>query len=461
MADADDKAPKKAPRKTSPPRKAAKKAAPKKAAAKKKTTASRKAAPKKAAPKKAAKKTAPGKAAKKKPSSPRSKTGAINPREAAAKVSTTGAAAAHAAKTAAPPPSEEKQKLRAAVRDVISKNEPQPPPHEKHLRLRVDENLSRGQDTVKARAIEKLFNRIEEVRAEREENYDDRILGMAPLVAVTVFMCGVVLLGAGVVKIRQVRKEARENAPPAEVVQASGGATAQAGQPAANTGGVPPSRFVPKPAEPVRANDRFEEVSEQPEDAIVLSFPTNRNMGEIFVRARGLSAGSAGWTPAGKATGNVTIQRNQEIQLKLGAEAIIDLSPLERIPADLVKEIYVESPGLTDAQAPHIKRFSGLQLLRMANCRIGDTTLAALSEMKELSILNLAKTQITDKGLASLSGLTGLRRLAIQENSLTDAALDHLAGLKGLQMIWVNDTGITAAGQEKLKKAIPDLVFSK
>jgi predicted nucleic acid-binding protein len=133
-----------------------------------------------------------------------------------------------------------------------------------------------------------------------------------------------------------------------------------------------------------------------------------------------------------------------------------DLAQLGGLVAD-VRELYLQSRGVTDAGLAHLRGLVKLTTLYLDGTSVTDAGLAYLAGLVGLRTLNLARTAITDAGLAHLRGLTGLRKLVLWGTRVTDAGLAHLRGLVGLRELDVERTQVSAAGVEDLRRALPEV----
>jgi len=133
-----------------------------------------------------------------------------------------------------------------------------------------------------------------------------------------------------------------------------------------------------------------------------------------------------------------------------------DLTQLAGRARDL-RELYLQSPGVTDAGLVHLRDLVELTTLYLGGTSITDAGLVHLSSLLGLRTLNLAGTAITDAGLSHLRGLTGLRKLVLWGTRVTDVGLVHLRALAGLRELDLEQTQVSAAGAEDLRQALPEL----
>jgi predicted nucleic acid-binding protein len=133
-----------------------------------------------------------------------------------------------------------------------------------------------------------------------------------------------------------------------------------------------------------------------------------------------------------------------------------DLAHLAGLAADL-RELYLQSPGVTDAGLLHVRGLVKLTTLYLGGTSVTDAGLAHLGGLTGLHTLNLAGTAITDAGLVHLAGLTGIRKLVLWGTHVTDVGLTHLRGLTNLRELDIERTKVSAVGVEGLRSALPGI----
>jgi hypothetical protein len=158
---------------------------------------------------------------------------------------------------------------------------------------------------------------------------------------------------------------------------------------------------------------------------------------------------------------------------RVTGEGLLLLAELSRL-----RTLDLSGSRLTDDGLEHVARFTGLVSLQIDQTRITDAGLAHLSELRELQRLNLAWTRVTDAGLvnmrlkefrrlkeldlngtaitdagvAELRGLVTLESLSLSGTRITDAALADVAHLNDLKQLFLGRTEITDAGLRQLAK---------
>jgi predicted nucleic acid-binding protein len=133
-----------------------------------------------------------------------------------------------------------------------------------------------------------------------------------------------------------------------------------------------------------------------------------------------------------------------------------DLTQLVGLAADL-RELYLQSPGITDAGLAHLRGLAKLTTLYLGGSSVTDAGLVHLRGLVGLRTLNLARTAITDAGLAHLRELNGLRKLVLWGTGVTDTGLSYLRTLAGLRELDLERTQVSEAGVEDLRRALPEV----
>jgi hypothetical protein len=140
----------------------------------------------------------------------------------------------------------------------------------------------------------------------------------------------------------------------------------------------------------------------------------------------------------------------------------------------MLEELELTKTNIDEANAKYLGMLTRLTKLDLSESQISDAVLRQLSALTELRELRLWYTEvecpgkevpeatcrgIQDDDLKHLEGLSRLRELTIGSHALTDAALDHLRGLKELRKLDLRNTRVTAAGEQKLRTALPEVKF--
>ena len=137
--------------------------------------------------------------------------------------------------------------------------------------------------------------------------------------------------------------------------------------------------------------------------ARALQFPTDRSMGELFIRDGVHHADDyAFWESIGRAQGGLSISAGKELRLNVNPQASTDLSPLRAIPAHAI------------------------QYLQLSASRVNNDSLAYLAHLTGLRVLWLYDTRISDAGLVHLQSLTGLRVLNLRSTLASRGGIDAL-----------------------------------
>jgi len=88
--------------------------------------------------------------------------------------------------------------------------------------------------------------------------------------------------------------------------------------------------------------------------------------------------------------------------------------------------------------------------------RVTDAGLKELAALKTLQTLDLWGTKVTDVGLKELATLKTLQTLDLSDTQVTDVGLKELAALKTLQTLDLSGTQVTDMGKAELRKALPN-----
>lgn len=148
----------------------------------------------------------------------------------------------------------------------------------------------------------------------------------------------------------------------------------------------------------------------------------------------------------------------------LDSNQINELKKVGLIIAPIAKGVgYVElsamnTPLLNDLQAQQISVLdSHLVWLNLANSKITNKTLIALSKCKNLLKINLAYTSINDEAIYLLNQFTKLNYLNIVGTSITDNGLAKLNPTQNMKSIYCWNTKITQSGVDQFKKRYPNI----
>jgi len=101
----------------------------------------------------------------------------------------------------------------------------------------------------------------------------------------------------------------------------------------------------------------------------------------------------------------------------------------------------------------------GLSMLDLRGTHVNNGALAHLAKLSSLRTLDLRYTGVTDAGMEEVAKLPSLRLLDLEGTAVSDAGLLELHGMSALRWIRVEHTKITRGGMNKLKAALPTIVF--
>lgn len=137
------------------------------------------------------------------------------------------------------------------------------------------------------------------------------------------------------------------------------------------------------------------------------------------------------------------------------------------------------NPGITDASAPTLRSWSGLEKVDVTGTSLTGAGLREIARLPKLSDLNagrtktgdtpifsepptglerlnLARTGAGDVAIAQLEVATRLRWLMLDGTSVTDASIPVLARLKALESLNIYQSDITPDGAARLRGLLPD-----
>lgn len=103
----------------------------------------------------------------------------------------------------------------------------------------------------------------------------------------------------------------------------------------------------------------------------------------------------------------------------------------------------------------HITGLKRLKGLCVWTCKVKDSSMLHLAQIKSLEWLRLCETEITDKGLKAISQLPKLRGLEFFSTKITDKGLAHLRVCRKLEHLDLTVTEVTREGVTDLAKYLP------
>lgn len=141
-----------------------------------------------------------------------------------------------------------------------------------------------------------------------------------------------------------------------------------------------------------------------------------------------------------------------------------DLKKLSTLPN--LTSIQLTDSTIDDNGAKGLSTIKTLTTLKIRGNQFSDAGMKSICNLTNLTSLNLAKNiddrqgrkppTITDAGVAWLKGMKQLKSLNLSGNQITDGSLKTILALKTLERLNLSDTKLTAAGEAKVKEALPD-----
>lgn len=98
----------------------------------------------------------------------------------------------------------------------------------------------------------------------------------------------------------------------------------------------------------------------------------------------------------------------------------------------------------------HLFSLFNLEELYIDHCRIRESELPAIRDLKSLRSLTLLKTGLTSAGLQIITKMSKLVELDIAFNNIGDDDLDFILPLKKLKLLYLAGTNVTNRGVKKL-----------
>jgi hypothetical protein len=209
----------------------------------------------------------------------------------------------------------------------------------------------------------------------------------------------------------------------------------------------------------VGATSCFAQVSKTAVDApIVLDFPSNYSMGELYVLKPGAGANDSepSTSTHSPARGRLKLPPGTRTKLKVGYEGSKHMSDLDRLSPNSLFGINMKRLEVTDDDLKHVARLTGLQHVELEGTDISTKGVKYLEPLKSLRFLGVDKTLIRGDAMKSIGKHTQLGNLIIGHNDLDEECYKHLLGLKNLTNIQVDNTHLSEKGFEHIIK-LPNL----
>lgn len=139
--------------------------------------------------------------------------------------------------------------------------------------------------------------------------------------------------------------------------------------------------------------------------ARTIQFPTDRSMGELFVRDGVHRADDyAFWESIGRAQGGSAIAAGKELRLNVNPQASTDLSPFRAIDPNAIQFLQLSASRVNNISLAHLGHLTGLRVLWLYDTRISDAGLVHLQGLSGLRVLNLRSTLASRGGIDALQG---------------------------------------------------------
>ena len=134
-----------------------------------------------------------------------------------------------------------------------------------------------------------------------------------------------------------------------------------------------------------------------------LRFPTDRSLGELFIREGVHRADDyAFWQSIGRAQGSIAVEADKELRLNVNPQASTDLSSFRAVPAHAIQYLQLSASRVNNDSLTHLAHLTGLRVLWLYDTRISDAGLVHLQSLSGLRVLNLRSTLASRGGIDAL-----------------------------------------------------------
>ncbi len=157
-----------------------------------------------------------------------------------------------------------------------------------------------------------------------------------------------------------------------------------------------------------------------------------------------------GWLPPTPAAGDVEVPEGHVVRLTLSQEGLVDLSWIDRLPADAIAVLNAYGLPLDDDDVRRLSRLTGLQSLELGGTRVTSAGLAPLRQLVELRNLSVHSTEVDDEAMSDIAALPHLEAVGLYGTRVTDEGLVALAKSPLLKAAYLGRTAITDQGIEAL-----------
>jgi len=169
-----------------------------------------------------------------------------------------------------------------------------------------------------------------------------------------------------------------------------------------------------------------------------LSFPQNFSLGRLYARDEYVDE-----LLIGEATGDLCVDADARLTLKIRTDVKLDLSSLTSFEPDSLFALSLANTQITDEQLKYVAHLSKLKSLYLQHTNLKGWGFVHLRGLTSLRNLSLWWTKVTDEYFIYLSELVSLEALNLSSTRITDHALSHLQNLAKLENLdlWGTNTG--------------------
>ena len=118
----------------------------------------------------------------------------------------------------------------------------------------------------------------------------------------------------------------------------------------------------------------------------------------------------------------------------------------------LLTSYHVVGDGFEDRHAPLLLECNGLSYVTLGSSHVTDSSMLAVSEMRNLRVLGIANTQITNKGIALLQDHAALESLWLCNNLIDDDVCSSIARMPRLKRLVLKEPRLMGRGITELRK---------
>jgi len=167
----------------------------------------------------------------------------------------------------------------------------------------------------------------------------------------------------------------------------------------------------------------------------ILRFAPGTSMGKVMVR----EAGSNGeWRVFGEAFGAAKIPAGHEAALvvkEYTRSAKMPLAPMANLAPTDIQMFVCEGSPLPDAEFVHLKRLTGLRIVRINGASLSARGAENFATLAELTELDLTDNNIAKQAIPIFAPMKNLRKLSLAGNPLSSTAFNDFPTFENLESL--------------------------